>query len=103
MFGPAKTSTVITGLTNGDLYTFIIVAKNANGTGPPSDQSVAVNVGGPGPPGTPSAAPRYASATVSWTAPATNNGSIFEGSLKVGRLMRARREPRTIEQPSPAA
>ena len=30
-------------------------------------------------------------------------GSIFEGSLKVGRLMRARREPRTIEQPSPAA
>lgn len=94
VFGPAKTSTVITGLTNGDLYTFIIVAKNANGTGPPSDQSVAVNVGGPGPPGTPSAAPRNASATVSWTAPATNNGSAVVGYVVTPYVGGAARGPR---------
>ncbi len=79
VFGPARTSTLITGLTNGDVYTFVIVAKNANGTGPPSDPSVAVNVGAPGPPGAPSASPGNASATVSWTAPATNNGSAVVG------------------------
>jgi hypothetical protein len=79
LFGPAATNAVITGLTNGDLYTFTITARNANGTGIPSDPSVAVNVGGPGPPGTPSAAAGNARATVSWTAPATNNGSAVVG------------------------
>jgi hypothetical protein len=79
VFGPAATNAVIAGLTNGDLYAFTIAAKNANGTGMPSDQSVAVNVGGPGPPGTPSAAPGNASATVSWTAPTKNNGSAVVG------------------------
>ncbi|MCU1467070.1 MAG: fibronectin type protein, partial [Actinomycetia bacterium] len=94
VFGPATTSTVITGLTNGDLYTFTVKATNANGTGPPSDQSVAVNVGGPGPPGTPSAAPGNASATVSWTAPATNNGSPVVGYVVTPYVGGGARVPR---------
>jgi titin len=66
----------VTGLTNGDSYTFAVTATNANGTGAASNPSNAVV------PSTVPDAPTGASAlagntvaTVSWTAPASDNGA----------------------------
>jgi hypothetical protein len=66
----------VTGLTNGDSYTFAVTATNANGTGAASNPSNTVV------PSTVPDAPTGASAlagntvaTVSWTAPASDNGA----------------------------
>jgi titin len=72
-------STTITGLTNGTAYTFKIAAINSRGTGPQSGASVAITVGAPLNPTNPRAVPGNAAATVSWTAPTTNNGAAITG------------------------
>jgi len=72
------TSATVTGLTNGTSYTFTVTATNSAGTGPASTASGAVVPAGP--PSTPtnvSATPGNAQASVSWTAPASNNGAAI--------------------------
>jgi YVTN family beta-propeller protein len=68
----------VTGLTDGATYTFRVAAANAYGTGASSDPSAPVTLPVPIAPGAPtgvSASPRSRSATVSFTAPASDGGS----------------------------
>ncbi len=79
--GTASPITVM-GLTNGDSYTFTVTATNAIGTGDPSGPSNAVTPEAPTAPGAPTigtATAGNASATVKWTAPASNGGSPIIG------------------------
>jgi hypothetical protein len=69
----------VTGLTNGQSYTFTIVATNAVGTGPASTASNAViPVTLPGAPTQVSAMAGNAQATISFTAPMSNGGSPIQ-------------------------
>ena len=74
----AVTQTV-TGLTNGTTYTFKVAAINGYGTGPQSAATSAVTVGAPLAPTSPTATSGNASATVTWVAPAVDNGSAITG------------------------
>ncbi|HEV2636342.1 MAG TPA: fibronectin type III domain-containing protein [Actinocrinis sp.] len=69
------TSTVVTGLTNGDQSYFGVSAKNANGAGPALFSSDVVSAGPPGAPTGVKADPSNGELFVSWTAPASNGGS----------------------------
>ncbi|MGI8755883.1 MAG: fibronectin type III domain-containing protein [Acidimicrobiales bacterium] len=78
----AVTSYTFTGLTNGAAYRFTVAARNAQGLGPASAQSTAVTPAGP--PGAPTglrATPGAKSATVTWTAPVDDGGSVITGYL----------------------
>ncbi len=75
---PETDACTVSGLTNGDSYTFTVTATNANGTGSASAPSNAVT------PATVPDAPTGATATagdqsasVSWTPPANNGGSAI--------------------------
>ncbi len=77
------TTATVTGLTNGTPYTFTVTATNATGTSPttatptaltPSTMSTA-----PGAPTGVSATAGNGQAVVSWTAPASNGGSVITG------------------------
>ena len=73
---PAGTSTTVTGLTNGTAYSFTVTAVNGVGTGAASAASAAVTpLDAPGAPTAVTATAGNTSATVSWTAPASNGGS----------------------------
>jgi hypothetical protein len=70
----------VTDLTNGTAYTFTVTATNANGTGPassPSNSVIPSTV--PGPPSIGTATAGNAQATVTFTAPASNGGSVITG------------------------
>jgi hypothetical protein len=70
---PSPTTAIIAGLTNGVSYVFTVVAENgALGPGAPSNAVTPATI--PGAPGAATAAPGNASATVTWTAPASNGG-----------------------------
>ena len=70
----------MTGLTNGTAYTFTVAAINAIGTGAASAQSNAVTPATvPGAPTIGTATRGNASATVTWTAPASNGGAVITG------------------------
>jgi len=74
---PPATTATITGLTNGDAYTFTVTATNGVGSGPASPQSNSVTPVAPSVPAAPTGVAAIAgnqSATVSWAAPA-NGGS----------------------------
>ena len=64
----------MTGLENGRNVWFSVAAINQRGVGMQAT-SVPIVIGSPSVPGTPVAAPGNASAVVTWTAPATDNGS----------------------------
>ena len=71
---PAATC-VVTGLTNGQAYTFTVVAISNAGVSPSSAASAPVTpVGGPNPPTAVTAVAGDRSATVSWTPPASSVG-----------------------------
>ncbi len=83
-------SCTVTGLTNGTSYTFTVVASNSVGPGPASSPSTAVTPAGR--PAAPtgvavallSAAGQQATATVSWTAPASDGGLPITGTFVFG-------------------
>ena len=74
------TSTVVTGLTNGTAYTFVVRAVNAVGVSADSAPSVAVTPRAPTVPAAPTgvtATAGNASATVAWTPPTNTGGSAI--------------------------
>ena len=73
----ASTSCVVTGLTNGAIYTFTVTASNAQGTGPASSASPGVTpAAAPSAPTEPVAAIGNAKAIVSWHASATHGTPV---------------------------
>jgi Ca2+-binding RTX toxin-like protein len=87
-------SAVITGLTNGTLYSFTVQAVNAAGSSAFSLSSSTVKpIGPPGVPvllpPTPGSPGGARTITVSWTAPTSNGGSKITGYVVTTRLMAA--------------
>ncbi|MGA2455563.1 MAG: DUF4082 domain-containing protein [Solirubrobacteraceae bacterium] len=75
---PPATGTTITGLSNGTSYTFTVQAANPNGAGTTSSPSSAVTPATtPSAPSEVTASAGNSSATVSWTAPSSNGGSVL--------------------------
>jgi alpha-tubulin suppressor-like RCC1 family protein len=71
-------SCTVSGLTNGDSYTFTVTATNSDGTGNASSSSSAVVPATvPGPPTGVSATPGVTSAVVTWSAPTSDGGSAI--------------------------
>ncbi|MCU1454735.1 MAG: fibronectin type protein, partial [Acidimicrobiales bacterium] len=77
-FASTATSQTISGLVDGSTYTFSVAASNASGTGATSTTAPIV-VGSPVAPNQPTTAPGDAQATITWTAPSTDNGSPVTG------------------------
>jgi len=76
----AVTTTIVTGLTNGESYSFTVVAHNADGDSPVSASSnTVVPLGVPAAPASVAATPLNASASVTWSAPADDGGSPITG------------------------
>ncbi|MEI6701332.1 MAG: fibronectin type III domain-containing protein, partial [Actinomycetota bacterium] len=72
----------VTGLTNGQSYTFVVVALNANGSGASSAPSAAVTPSTvPGAPTAVSASLGSNRITVTWSAPLGNGGAAISGYL----------------------
>ncbi|MCW2931401.1 MAG: hypothetical protein JWM19_2363, partial [Actinomycetia bacterium] len=79
-YDASTTRRTITGLTAGASYTFTVAAVNAIGTGAASPQSAAVvPYALPGAPTIGSVSAGDSAATVTWTAPASNGGSVITG------------------------
>ena len=79
-FASTATSQEITGLVAGTAYSFRVAAVNTVGTGARSAPSAVVTVGAPTSPTiVKNATAGNAEATVSWTAPASGNGSPVTG------------------------
>lgn len=71
-------SATVTGLTNGTAYIFQVAAVNSAGTGSYSTASSAVTpITTPGAPTSVSSSNGARQATISWTAPASNGGSVI--------------------------
>jgi len=78
----AASPIVVPGLSDGTAYTFTVSASNAVGTGAPSVPTASVTpstVTAPGAPTAPSAVAGNAQATVSFTPPASDGGSLITG------------------------
>ena len=78
------TSATVSGLTNGTTYRFTVLASNAIGAGPSSDPSNTVTPTGATAPGSPTniiAAAGDGTASVSWSAPASDGGSPITSYL----------------------
>jgi hypothetical protein len=74
------TSCLVTGLTTGATYTFAVVAKNVNGNGPVSVATSAVTIlAVPNAPTAVTAVAGVNSASVSWSAPVVDGGSVITG------------------------
>lgn len=73
----STTSCTITGLTNGTSYSFTVTATNAAGTGPASAPATVTPAAVPSAPQDVTAIPGNSQATISWLAPATDNGAAI--------------------------
>jgi phospholipase C len=78
-FPASATSGTVTGLTNGQTYTFKVFATNAVGNGMLSVSTAPVAIGTPTAPSPTSATPGNGNATVGWAAPSSTNGSPITG------------------------
>ncbi|MHB1930045.1 MAG: fibronectin type III domain-containing protein [Acidimicrobiales bacterium] len=75
-FDSPATTEVVSGLIDGDWYTFVVVADNAAGAGAPSPQSPQLRpVGAPSAPTGVTGTPGAGQVSLSWTAPLTDGGS----------------------------
>ena len=78
--GSAGTTFTVTGLTNGAAYIFQVAAVNSAGAGAYSTSSAAVTpAGAPGAPTGVAGTAGNAQVALSWTAPASSNGSAITG------------------------
>jgi phospholipase C len=77
-FSSAATSVTISGLKNARTYMFRVAAINGRGVGVPA-VSAPLTVGAPTAPSSLTASAGNGTATVRWTAPTTNNGSVTSG------------------------
>ena len=98
----SSTGYVFTGLTNGTEYTTRVIAVNAVGDGPPSDEKTATPVGPPDAPPNVQAGSGYQQLTVSWGAPNDGGSAITEYTLqwKSGGQNFTSSRQRTIAAPS---
>jgi hypothetical protein len=74
-----STTAMVTGLTNGVRYTFTVAAFNGRGTGAATFKVAPVIAGTPGLPTQLVATAGAGSATLTWVAPANDNGSVVIG------------------------
>ena len=72
-------SASVSGLINGQAYTFTVAGINAKGVGLASLPTTAIVIGTPTPPRSVVATPVNGGALVAWQAPANNNGSSISG------------------------
>ncbi len=73
---PATNSMTITGLTNGQSYSFRVAAHNSNGTGTPCSPVPATPFTVPGTPNGLSATSQDGQVSLSWSAPSSNGATI---------------------------
>ncbi len=73
-----STSTTISGLTNGQSYTFVVAAHNSVGTGPNSDSIDPTPYTAPNAPTGNTAVPGSGQVTLSWTAPSFDGGATID-------------------------
>jgi len=78
-FHSTKLAQKITGLRNGESYTFSVGARNSSGWSRLSARSAAITAGTTLPPGKPTAVPGDRRATITWHAPSNNNGFPVNG------------------------
>ena len=79
-----QTNATVTGLTNGQAYTFTVTATNANGTSAPSEPSNEVTPAGlPDAPAKPNVVLNDRTATITWETP-SGNGSPITGYTITG-------------------
>jgi hypothetical protein len=83
VFRSKATTQVFAGLRNGKTYTFRVAAHSAAGTGPQSVFTSAIVVGTPMAATNLKAKAGSASALLTWSAPAKNNGAVVKGYLIV--------------------
>jgi predicted phage tail protein len=95
LFASTATSQVITGLTNGTTYTFAVAAVNGRGTGL-ATESAPIVVGAPTAPPLVTATAGAAKATVTWTAPASNNGATITNYIVTPYIGTAAQTPVTF-------
>ena len=79
----SSTSYFITGLTNGTEYTARVIAVNAVGDGPPSDEATGTPVGPPDAPPNVQAGSGHQQLTVSWGAPNDGGSAITEYTVQL--------------------
>jgi RHS repeat-associated protein len=77
--GASATSTTVTGLINGTIYTFQVDATNALGNSAPGTSNPVTVGTPPGPPTNVTAVSGNTQATVSWTAPTNTGGLTISG------------------------
>ena len=80
--GASASTYAITGLTNGTEYTVRVIAVNAVGDGPPSDEATGTPVGPPDAPPNVQAGSGHQQLTVSWGAPNDGGSAITEYTLQ---------------------